>query len=299
VISEQRPYARKVLRSVKHLDEIKAELKGYEGRHPYVAVRDRKTDPNPRVWTYRAHLGKKPTPDLALMVGDAIHNLRTALDYIVAELVPNDRRGHCKFPIVNSDIFATDPETGQYLNRSQGACDRRCEFESAVLGMDPDAASLIYKLQPGVAPYEASTHPLAVLSALDNADKHRELTTIARGIREPVTVLRHPDFTLTHVSNPGDIVEEGGIVAQFKIRPRDLKTEISDQGLVDTIISALADGQAKVDVKIAGTPEVAIKIAGVKGLAPLPGVIEELGAFVWEDVLTPLDWYVEIAEASR
>jgi hypothetical protein len=34
-------------------------------------------------------------------------------------------------------------------------------------------------------------------------------------------------------------------------------------------------------------------------VAEIPGAIEDLGAFVWEDVLVTLDWYVDIAEGKR
>jgi hypothetical protein len=299
VIDPGRSYARKCLRAKKHLDELKRELAVYEGRHPYVAVRDRNTNPNPRAWTYRAHLAKKPSPDLALIVGDAIHNLRTALDYVVAELVPPKRRRKCKFPVIHSDILATDPQTGEYLDRSDGADGLRSDLESALRGMNMDAAGFLYSLQPGKAPYLSAEHPLAILSALDDADKHRELTAIARGIKDPVTVLTYRDeFSLTQESEVGDVVEEGGVVAQFIIRPRDLKAYVSEQGMVELILAALADGKAKVDVKITGSPQVALKIRGVKGLAPLPRAIEDLGSFVWDETLTTLDWYVQVAESG-
>lgn len=302
MIDETRSYARKVFRAKQHLDEIKAELAGYEGRHPYVAVRDRNTDPNPRVWTYRAHLAKKPSPDIALMVGDVVHNLRTALDYVVAELVPLNRRRKCKFPVIHSDILATDPQTGEYLDRSEGAAILRNDFTSAVFGMDTDAAAFIYSLQPGKAPYDASTHPLAILSALDDADKHCELITVTLGIKDPEATLnyRNQFDLILKADPPGTVVEEGGIVAQFIIRPRELKTYITDQGMVDMVIAALADGNAKVGVKITGEPQVAVKLRGVQGkVAEIPGAIEDLGAFVWEDVLVTLDWYVDIAEGKR
>jgi len=246
-------------------------------------------------------LEKKPNPDLALMVGDAIHNLRTALDYVVADLVPANRRRKCKFPVIHSDILATGSKTGRYLDSSEGADKLRSDFESALRGMDADAAGYIYSLQPGVALYDSSLHPLAILSALDDADKHSELVTLSHGIKDPVVTLNYgSQFELVMDSEPGTVIEEGGIVAQFLIRPRDLKTYITDQSMVDHVLETLADGNATVDVRVTGEPQVAIKIRGIDGkVAPLPEAIEELGAFIWEDALIELDHFVEVAENFR
>src|SRR5437879_3905918 len=96
-----RPYARKFTRAVKHLEELKTELLRYEADCPCVPVRDRQTNPNPRVWQYRAHFPKKPSPDLPFIIGDFVHNLRTALNYLAAALAPPERKSdwHLKFPI--------------------------------------------------------------------------------------------------------------------------------------------------------------------------------------------------------
>src|SRR6059036_102474 len=103
-----------------------------------------------------------------LLAGEAIQNLRAALDHLVFEKSGNNRR--TQFPIF------TD----------------HCEFQVLgkryMKGVPEPVRAFIEEAQPyRFMPEHAAQHPLAQLSALSNLDKHRVLATVVSAVtREAV-----------------------------------------------------------------------------------------------------------------
>jgi hypothetical protein len=256
--SSERPHVRKLARALKHLDEIKDEIDRYTGRHPYVAIRDRETYPNPRIWTYRARLAMEPGPDLAVMIGDCVHNLRGTLNHLSAALVPTKRKRQAKFVIVHDDIWAIDPGTGEHIS---GAADQLRSWSSSVKDMHPDAARAIKAMQPYTVGDDKGLHPLAILNALDNADKYYELTTVDLGIKDPVVTIKGHGITMTNRMQ--GIVPDGDIVSTFRVFPGDLKAMTDDQAFIDRIIDLMADGKAEMDVEITGEPQIGMQFGAM------------------------------------
>jgi hypothetical protein len=106
-----------------------------------------------------------PPTRWSLIVGDCVHNLRSALDHLVYQLViasgvtPKERN-NLQFPI----------------------CFKPSQWEtnggSKLLGMKPEWQRAVENLQPHKRrnePTIAGQHPLEVIATLDNTDKHREL----------------------------------------------------------------------------------------------------------------------------
>ena len=128
-------------------------------------------------WTLR--ITSQPDPMLSLMVGDFVHNLRSALDHVVVASIPKKARSSfTSFPWTSVDIFAKRAN-GEFVIKNDGA---RQEFERAIRGVHPDARAIIISLQPYHAGPEAHRMVLGLISRLDNADKHRELTTVGAGL---------------------------------------------------------------------------------------------------------------------
>lgn len=98
-------------------------------------------------------------PIWAVMIGEIVHNLRSALDYSIYSLVvhatgaPPGARDKTQFPILS------DPP--------------KCEFHKLPMlkGVSHDAASLIRTFQPFVTD-EGEQSPLVHLNKLSNLDKH-------------------------------------------------------------------------------------------------------------------------------
>ena len=133
-------------------DSLPGELDHAGGRHLFRAQRDRRT----------------PLA-LSAIVGDAVHNLFTALDYLAWELAVLHRGSGdtwTAFPIFE------DREKYQE------------EAPKKVRRLHSDAQALVERVQPFQVPQakqHRSEHPLARLYALEQRDKHRtlNLTTIS------------------------------------------------------------------------------------------------------------------------
>jgi hypothetical protein len=98
---------------------------------------------------------------------DVVTNLRASLDHLVWGLAkPKDRGTHTKFPIHVEDT-ARD----------------RWNFARALEGVPKRAIKAIERMQPYHGPGEAGDQPLAVLNALVNEDKHRNLLTVKLAVR--------------------------------------------------------------------------------------------------------------------
>jgi hypothetical protein len=139
-----------------HIGKLKAAL-----------VELRKTDPcsimpkkNPQtgdVTYYVAHLPDIPLA-IPLIIGDIVHNLRSALDYLASGLVSGPRnRSEAKFPI-----------------RSTSAND----WENSGLRMVGTASQEAKEALRRLRPYEGGDPRFCVLQALNNIDKHRLLLTV-------------------------------------------------------------------------------------------------------------------------
>ncbi len=126
----------------------------------------------------------------ALLIGDALQNFRSALDYLVYQLAILYTNGNVQTPdAVQFPIADSKP---QFMSAA-------FTKGRARLGeIHPDHAALIERLQPYHGRYivrinGAVCDPLMFLRDASNADKHRLLTTVfvltkAMGIVDPIAV---------------------------------------------------------------------------------------------------------------
>lgn len=144
----------KVLRAKEHLDTIREIDHQFASTDcEIVAKEDRDKD----LGWLELQLPKPPI-HISVIVGECLHNLRSALDYLVWQLVlanpPQEPTSRNMFPICSSpELFAEQLKRGR-LN-----------------GVALQAQSAIKDLQP----FGNAEHPLSVLDSLNNRDKHRNL----------------------------------------------------------------------------------------------------------------------------
>ncbi len=168
----------KFRRAEKHMVDIQEEARRYASSNPYSNTRIRLPDSQNEI-RYRFRITEQPDPVIAVMLGDFIHNLRSALDYIIVACVPKQRRKQASFPILYEDIFAKGKD-GQFVVKDTYL---RKSVETTIKGLHPEARALIISLQP----YQAMKHGLSpdnalgVLCRLETADKHRKIITIGCG----------------------------------------------------------------------------------------------------------------------
>lgn len=157
----------------------------------------------------------EPPPLVGLLIGDCVHNLRAALDHIVYALIktnparpPNTPNRSTMFPI-------RDTREGyeSQVNKLQ-----------RLAGLPDNAAAVVRALQPYNTREKGlnhKAHPLFVLDALENIDKHRRLT-VAAGISNLVHVKMRDssggDADLVFTSH---MLHDGAVLTSFPGAQRD------------------------------------------------------------------------------
>jgi len=184
-------------------------IQGILDSGPYELVPE--FDPHTRQNTVRA----KRVADLPLIkwgtrIGRIAHDLRSALNYVVTELVRNvggtPSRTH-EFPIFNdSALFSERDKEGRPTSRSGLA---------KIAGIGPDPAALIEGLQPyhgadippNIPPGAIVSSALWDLHELNRVDKHQELIAPVPIIKN-VTVFSAPSATVDYHVTPGPLEDD-------------------------------------------------------------------------------------------
>ena len=153
----------KVDRAQEHLASLSAEVRLYLDSKPY-AVSAKRHPESGRLIYFVA--GVRPTPPkLSALLGDTIHNLRSALDHLAYQIVwvgiGKSPSSHVYFPIAD--------DRAKYLEQ------RRRQLKGAT----PAAISTIDSLSP----YKGGNDELWQLHKLNNVDKHRVLITAGSAFR--------------------------------------------------------------------------------------------------------------------
>lgn len=207
---ELRSVLAKLQRSHEHAQSIKNEILTWKDSKPYTITREKNAECTR--YSLIAHIGIYPPVERwALMFGDAIHNLRCALDHLVYAIAiqqskqnPPPAEEDLMFPICEKDTSFPGA-------RSRRLSTLSLEVQAAIEGCQP------YKRRHKDLP-----PLLSVLDELENADKHRSLrvvaTTTAKGevnFRGPT----HPDTVRNFIENDVELKEGAEIVAYTLSRP--------------------------------------------------------------------------------
>jgi hypothetical protein len=168
MISERERVVRlKLNRGRTHIDEVLKQIQAFwKATPPRLEWRDEPTLQQ-RHWVVRL-AANPPLEEWALSIGDALHNLRAALDHLVWQLV--EANGHTAgrnnaFPIADDD--------SKY----------RSIIGQSLSGVGPSAVKAIEALKP----WKGGNDPLWLLHQLDIQDKHR-LPLVALASHEAVSL---------------------------------------------------------------------------------------------------------------
>ncbi|MGC5054703.1 hypothetical protein ACLQ2S_24995 [Micromonospora sp. DT48] len=149
-----------------------------------------------------------PVPeDWAYLTGDAVNNMRSALDHALA-VVARQRLGfsdtdvqkhRLQFPICDtSDSFAA-------------------VAKNLVKILPQDLVDQLEKLQPYHGDPDDSVHNLAMVRDLSNLDKHRRLTVVAHGVYRSRVTIEPPMDVVSLKENTGALAD-GMVLATVKFR---------------------------------------------------------------------------------
>jgi hypothetical protein len=229
----------KVKRAEQHVKDLKELLGPYEAVHPYSVSES--FESKPKRYVYRAWIDAHPSidPEIAIVFGDFLNNLRASLDHIRVALVPNNRRGRGSFPIFTEDFRVRCEACGQQLERHARDEER---WNTAVEGMEQMAKDYIFARQPfqtgGDTNVGADQHSLAIVNSLCNSDKHRDLIPIVTGIK--VHEVRVMELDGTPVDLARDPVGYAGQNGAEVLRS-ERKVKVEAKGSVVVVIRSGAD----------------------------------------------------------
>jgi hypothetical protein len=147
----------KTERANKHITELQGAILAFKATDPHEV--SAKRDPQTRKLIYYVHKADPVPNDIALIAGDILQNLRSAIDYLAYQLVlaaANEPTIHTSFP-----IFDTSDK-----------------YKSGVQGKVKGMTEMAIKAIDAVEPYQGGKGEILWrIHRLNNIDKHRLIFT--------------------------------------------------------------------------------------------------------------------------
>jgi hypothetical protein len=150
----------KLDRANEHIRDLEAGLQRFARQNPYEVAETTNTAGD-RVWVLKVR--QEPPPRLSVVLGDAVHNLRAALDHLACAAVWRNRG-----EVTTSTAYPIS-DTAQRFERSL----------SRIAAAGEETLELIRASKP----YKGGNDALWALHRLDIRDKHRLLLTVGGAYR--------------------------------------------------------------------------------------------------------------------
>jgi hypothetical protein len=201
----------KVERAKHHFRDLQARYERFQDNEPYRAVRDDEPDTGDLVW--RVEVSEQPPLYWSAVAGDCVHNLRSALDLLVCEMV-------------RAEGNPVGEQNGFPIFKSAKAF--KSGHAAKVNGAPKAAVDLIKHAKP----YQGENNPFWRLHQLDIADKHKLLVPVGMVHEHTVNTYTladvfnaYPDATTINLSEIPS-AESIGIVAPKPTFPLEDGAEI-------------------------------------------------------------------------
>jgi hypothetical protein len=151
----------KLQRTGEHINQLNVEVEALLDSAPYRSIPH--GDPQ-ALEDFERMLSKiRVPPRISVLAGEAIHQTRSALDHIASALV-----------LVNNHQTTRETQFPIYKYRPSYE-NESLRYEGHTRGMSWSAKALIDGLQPFKVGSAWESHPLSILKALDNFNKHHAL----------------------------------------------------------------------------------------------------------------------------
>lgn len=248
-MTEDPSYVRKADRAEQHMFDLAISLGIFAAKEPYVVTDPVKTKRGDRVSYLK--FTEYPDPDVVLIAGDVIYNLRASFDYLIGSLVPSGERSRVLCPTLHEPVWEIPHVSAENKQRTKD----RDRWNSLTRHIrSTDAITALKELMPLESRREPpKEHPLDLINRFSNKDRHQRLPVITWGLKdaEAKVVLKG----------------SGQIVPAKMVGLVSLHTGIRDNALIP-----VPDRVAY--VKIKGTPVVLTRIGEHTFI--IPGVFSEM-----------------------
>jgi hypothetical protein len=241
----------KFKRAQYHMVEIQRMTRLYVESQPYRLVQIPQPKNEPYV-LYQLEIVAQPDPLMAIIVGEFIHCLRSALDHIVVACAPAQERKHAGFPVAYIDPFALDAN-GCPVNPDK---DARDSFARQIAGLADGPRALVIGAQPYKtrSPAQVEQALIGILNRLENADKHRQLVLVGYGVQDARTELKMRDtiieapipMTRAHFLDNGTVIELTGI---SELHP-EVQVHLRGSAVITVKVSRLEGNQRDTDIRL-------------------------------------------------
>lgn len=201
----------------KHFDRLEAEFRVFGNDNPYTSTFDYEKESGE--WVARVVVHEALPDHWSLVLGDVLHNMRSALDALVWALVVSTGVEPIKPKSIQFPIFDNPFQFQQHRKACIGQVDLR-------------AQAIIEGLQPDERPHRHGRRQLALLNDLSNVDKHRHLIlTGVNGAITNMTLDGYKPVIERYIARKVPIVN-GAVIARVKIegKPRSDVTMHADFG---------------------------------------------------------------------
>jgi hypothetical protein len=260
-------YIRKAERAEQHIVDLTARLASFERKHPYTV-----TDPvqNKRGERFsRLMFTEAPDPDIGLIAGDIIYNLRASFDYLIGSLVPSGERSKVLCPTLHEPVWEIPHVTTENKERTKN---RQRWYSLTHHIRSTDAIAALKELMP----LEARRQPpqeqaLDLINRLSNKDRHQRLPVITWGLGDVRSKM---------------IVRGSGQIVRCAM------PEILDparQGIKNNALIPVPD--KAVYVTLSGTPVVLIRIGEERSNFLIPDIFLKMLVWLRTEAIPRLEPY--------
>ncbi len=148
-------------RDKQQFDVLRHEIGSFSDQDPQPHFSRGYFDTDTWEWIERFQIREPPPLRWGVMLGECVHNLRSALDHLV-----------CQLTLLNGGTIEDCAQT-QYPIASKGEAQFEAMANRRIPGLSKRHRAMVKMTQPYKAGGRAAFHPLGVLAELSNADKHR------------------------------------------------------------------------------------------------------------------------------
>lgn len=166
-----RSWDRKLDRAEEHIEALAKAIEAFVGTDPYAV--DRRLDAEGADHVYFFSRFTDPPDSIALLVGDAVHNLRASLDHIVFSLAQEGAKAAGISMTKRAETSIQFPIAVSPENFDDQVGSHRLRFVA------PEAKAVIERLQPyWLSPGQPERSWIAGINSLDITDKHRTIPAL-------------------------------------------------------------------------------------------------------------------------